>query len=493
MMNDFQQASSSLEGERRRKRIITDARREQNRAASRAYRKSPFNCRPRSISGGCYYLRLLNSDAGQRQRQNSQMLQQNARGCSRRYHELKPRRLDDAVESTLALFRGAGVPSMSAQQQSNTYINPYLDSIVSESMSLETIRDSGGTIQHIYSQGKNVNQDGYLSLSEATAAFEATIPSLPITTLDEHRSTSRVSIPSTNSLTVPSENPMVLVASHFFSPEATLAYPIPRDLTSEREAVENSMSLSLLPLDPKQVSAFHSPNSRSGSKPQILDEYHGQGLSTNEFGNQGLELEAFSHTELDIVSEGQAQTQINSMYLAMPSLVPDSCKPYPRRFKLSPSIAYMHIAILLGITLQDLVNGKHSSPFYRQTTTDDDPKALLAAAAIPSLPPHLQPTLPQILFPHNSNLDLLPFPVLRARAITLAATTPQLVNPKELKMDILRDGLICWYSRNDGNYGIGQPWDIHSWKAASWFKKKWRMLFDEGEDSNHLYQDPFQG
>lgn len=43
MSNDFQQASRSLEGERRRKRIITDARREQNRAASRAYRKSPFD------------------------------------------------------------------------------------------------------------------------------------------------------------------------------------------------------------------------------------------------------------------------------------------------------------------------------------------------------------------------------------------------------------------------------------------------------------------
>lgn len=86
----------------------------------------------------------------------------------------------------------------------------------------------------------------------------------------------------------------------------------------------------------------------------------------------------------------------------------------------------MHVAILLGITLQDLANGKHSSPFYRQTTAEGDPKALLAAAAILSLPAHLQPTLPQILFPHNSNLDLLPFPVLRARAIILTATTPQL-------------------------------------------------------------------
>lgn len=368
-------------------------------------------------------------------------------------------------------------------------------------MSLETIRDSGGTVQHIFTQGKDVNQDEYFLLSEAIAAFdlgidgrrvgknpafEPTVPSLPITSLDDHESaTSGITIPSTNSLLVSSENHMRLVDSRFFSLEATLAYPMPIDVTPECEAVENSTSLSLLPLNPEQVSPFHSPSSWSRSKSQATDEYHGQGLSKNEFGNQGLELESFFHPELSIVSGAQAQTQMNSMYLAIPSLLPDFYKPYPRRSKLSPSIAYMHVAILLGITLHDLANGKHSSPFYRQTTAEDDPKALLAAAAIPSLPAHLQPTLPQILFPHNPNLDLLPFPLLRARAITLAATTPQLVNLKELKMDILRDGLVCWHSSNDDDNGTGQPWDIHSWEAASWFKKKWRMLFDE-EDSHHL-------
>jgi hypothetical protein len=56
MTNDFQQAGINLGGERRRKRIITDARREQNRSASRAYRKFPLDYRSRCISGGCYYL-----------------------------------------------------------------------------------------------------------------------------------------------------------------------------------------------------------------------------------------------------------------------------------------------------------------------------------------------------------------------------------------------------------------------------------------------------
>lgn len=390
---------------------------------------------------------------------------------------------------------------MSAQLHNTTCINPCLDSIASQPVSLETSGGSNGTIQHMLSQGKDVAQDIYLSLSETTATFdpriddqrvgtdptfEPTVPLLPITILDEHGSaTSGTTIPSSHSLLVPSKNHLSLEVSHCISPQAILAYPMPIDVTIEREAVENSVYLSPLPLNPKQVSPFLSQTSRSRLKSQIVDEYHGQGLPTTEFGNQGLALESFSHTDLDIVFEGQAQTQINSMYLAMPSLLPSFHKPYSQRSKLSPSIAYMHVAILLGITLHDLANSKPSSPFYRQTTADDDPKVLLATAAIPSLPAHLQPTLPQILFPHNPNLDLLPFPVLRARAITLAATTPQLVNPKELKMDILRDGLICWYSRNDDDNGIGQPWDIHSWEAASWFKKKWRMLFDE-EDSHCL-------
>jgi hypothetical protein len=394
---------------------------------------------------------------------------------------------------------------MSAQLQSN--ISPYLDSIASQPVSLEPIRDSGGTIQHIFSPGKDVNQEDYLSLSEAATtfdlgvddsqvekypAFESAIPLLPISNLDEHGSArSRISLPSLNSLIVSSENHMPLATSQSFNLEATLANPMPRDITHELEVVELPVSLSLLPLNSKQISTFLSPNSSSQSKSRTLDESHGQGPSTIEFENHGLGLEAFSPTELDIIFKDQAQ--INSTYLAMPSLLPNFYKSCPQRSKISPSIAYMHVAILMGITLQDLVNGKHSSPFYRATTSGDDPKVLLAAAAIPSLPAHLQPTLPQILFPHNSNLDLLPFPVLRARAITLAATTPQLVNPKELKMDILRDGLICWYSRNDNSNWIGQPWDIHSWEAASWFKKKWRMLFDDEQDNYHFCWDPFRG
>jgi len=91
----------------------------------------------------------------------------------------------------------------------------------------------------------------------------------------------------------------------------------------------------------------------------------------------------------------------------------------------------------------------------------------------PILPAHLQPTLPQILFPHHAYLDLIPFPVLRARAITLAATRPQLFHPMDLKKDIMQDGLVHLSSEGNGN---GKSWDMRYWKMEPLFLKKWRML-----------------
>ncbi|KAK9387830.1 hypothetical protein V1515DRAFT_534592 [Lipomyces mesembrius] len=136
--------------------------------------------------------------------------------------------------------------------------------------------------------------------------------------------------------------------------------------------------------------------------------------------------------------------------------------------------AYLYNARCLGFRIQDITTRECPSPFYRPTTAADDPKALLGAAASLSIPAHLQPTLPQVLFPHHPCFDLLPFHVLRARAITLAAVTPQLFNLFDLKKDIIEDGLI--YDRKDN--GSKKPWDMRSWEAAPWFLNKWRLLID---------------
>lgn len=148
-----------------------------------------------------------------------------------------------------------------------------------------------------------------------------------------------------------------------------------------------------------------------------------------------------------------------------------------------PQVSLLRICLsnarCLGINIDTLFGWNCMSlcsPFYRPTTTtEDDPKALLAAVSSPSIPKNLQPTLPQVLFPHHPILDLIPFPGLRACAITLAATSPPLLSPLELKKDIIFGGLVCWGTKKNPG---GQPWDMRSWEAAPWFLEKWRLLVD---------------
>ena len=142
----------------------------------------------------------------------------------------------------------------------------------------------------------------------------------------------------------------------------------------------------------------------------------------------------------------------------------------------------------MGFHVQDVIMPQciQTSPFYRPLTPADDPKKLLAAVTNPSTPAHLKPTLPQLLYPHPAFMDLIPIPVFRARAITLAATQPQFFDVWELKKDIIvEDGLVFWGSMSSGvsSGGQGQPWDMRSWEAAPWFLRKWRTLVDgeEGE------------
>ncbi|KAE8422530.1 hypothetical protein BDV36DRAFT_245348, partial [Aspergillus pseudocaelatus] len=134
--------------------------------------------------------------------------------------------------------------------------------------------------------------------------------------------------------------------------------------------------------------------------------------------------------------------------------------------------ACLHNAQSLGISIRKFFGDECMSlcsPLYRANTTMlDDPQTLIKNVSNPSTPTHLQPTLPQILFPHHPLLDLLPLPGLRTRAVMLAATAPTLIDAVDLKRDIVgKAGIVC---RGE------QPWDMHSWVAAPWFLKKWKLL-----------------
>lgn len=419
-------------------------------------------------------------------------MQRKGRGCSGRHHELRPRYPSGTEETSSATSAEAAVRPRSSQQLSNTSL--HFHSIVPQLDSFDTIIGSDWVTQHNSFQDEDLHHRELLPLSVVATsfnssidyinvrnslAFDSTFSQTPFVSLDEHgNSTSGTSLSTLESFNVPREDEISAVIFDALNSEMILSYPTPSNDTPEPELVGSSpMTLSILRSNSRQHSGFYWLNSFSPSKSPISDRSRNKDLSTNEFVNQGFGLETVSSGDLDFLFGGPAHT--TSMYMATPPSLPDPFMNYLQLSKVSPFTAYSQIAICLGITLQDLTSAKYSSPFYRATTAADDPKALLAKAAIPSLPAHLQPTLPQILFPHNAYIDLLPFPILRARAISLAMTTPPLINSRELKMDILRDGLICWDTGNGNRYG--ESCDISSWEASPWFLKKWRMLLD-GED-----------
>ena len=148
--------------------------------------------------------------------------------------------------------------------------------------------------------------------------------------------------------------------------------------------------------------------------------------------------------------------------------------------------ASLRNAICLGLDLIELCACQTNcmSPFYRPMCPQDDPKALIASVSNSAIPANLRPTLAQIMIPHHAYIDLLPFPLLRERAIMLSAALPSRFNLWELKLDIyVRNAMVCWQRKDGGGSQIGgcQPWDMKSWEVAPWFLAKWCVVVD-GED-----------
>ncbi|KAK9321826.1 hypothetical protein V1517DRAFT_325247 [Lipomyces orientalis] len=141
--------------------------------------------------------------------------------------------------------------------------------------------------------------------------------------------------------------------------------------------------------------------------------------------------------------------------------------------------ALLHNAQIFGLTLDEISNDDSISHFYRPNLTIADDVQSIQESLGKDIMPDLRPTFEQILYPHHSCLDLIPFPTMRARTIALLACTPPMVDELELEDDMM-NGLICWRTSNRGSR---QPWDTRSWEVQPWFLKKWSILLggEEGE------------
>ncbi|PLB53581.1 hypothetical protein P170DRAFT_473439 [Aspergillus steynii IBT 23096] len=228
--------------------------------------------------------------------------------------------------------------------------------------------------------------------------------------------------------------------------------------------VESSDGLLNVATDPFCTFELGVPGDSQNSDPNRQDLFSGEPLLIEGIAESDVEL---NQAALPAPEDGVTRPALADLYLNRLQLP-----------KTSLLQAFAFNARCLGIGPEEFASYSclsFCSPFYRPVTMTDDPQGLLAAVSRPAIPPHLQPTLPQVLFPHHPILDLLPLPGLRARAIMLAATAPFLLDAFDFKKDVVDGGLICWAARRGGN---DQPWDKRSWEAAPWFLRKWRLLVD---------------
>ncbi|KAH8803480.1 hypothetical protein F5884DRAFT_756755 [Xylogone sp. PMI_703] len=142
--------------------------------------------------------------------------------------------------------------------------------------------------------------------------------------------------------------------------------------------------------------------------------------------------------------------------------------------RLSTLDAFLYNANAIGMEAKEFYGNVCSSPFYRANINSPDSIAELQATLSENIPSYLRPTPTQILHPHHPFLDILPFPTMRSRAISLSSQL--LIDIVDLKRDIMKDGLVCW--KMESTYDDNAV-DARSWEAMPWFRMKWWILLGE--------------
>lgn len=123
-------------------------------------------------------------------------------------------------------------------------------------------------------------------------------------------------------------------------------------------------------------------------------------------------------------------------------------------------------------------NGNHTiSPFFQPGLADTTLTPTTIASLYQSTIPDLRPCAAQIKQSHFLYIDTFPLPEFRKRILALRSCVTdcedgeeggeKVFDEGEFCRDIDADGIVCWGS--DAKVGTGAPWDRRSWEVRPWF------------------------
>ncbi|KAH7314183.1 hypothetical protein BKA65DRAFT_571421 [Rhexocercosporidium sp. MPI-PUGE-AT-0058] len=464
--------------EKRKKRVLTDSRKTQNRLAQRAYR--------------------------QRQKE----LTKNSSGSKQlpvRLHELRPRQprqphdverrcgeeevSSDATPTTITVLHG------STEQENTTSQSD----VGIDSEQMDSLQDSVPTNSEsvLWLDAEDIDPTEIYPATLSTARFISDVDS----------TVTRTAVPWFGTLGIP--------FADFGDPssignDTSLSMVNPSLPQSESHAIPSYRNTDIQNAVPEEQLIFSSPSSTSLYS-------NGPGYSSQTYQASPVpfieEIPAAGTISLqDLIPQPTTSTTTLSTSHQRHPFPPSIPSPYLNLltpYQTSIIRAFIHNAHALSIPPSSLLTNLPLSPFYNATITpSSSPHELFSSLPKPraEYPPHLRPTIEQVLWKHHAYLDLLPFEGLRGRGVSWARQNVRvsgpvtsgedtggvgrgegmgLFDPWELKMDIVMGGLVCggvcgvgtgYVGVRGAEGGEGQPWDRRSWRVAGWFGRKWRLL-----------------
>ncbi|KAF4342786.1 hypothetical protein FBEOM_3265 [Fusarium beomiforme] len=157
---------------------------------------------------------------------------------------------------------------------------------------------------------------------------------------------------------------------------------------------------------------------------------------------------------------------------------------FPTQYTMEPGIfgAIFANCYALGmVSVDEILHDEGCSVFSVTQDEGHQPSQLhFVRSRFRDISPDLQPTENQLTFGHHPYIDVIPFKTFRENLITALNRDSNTIDEGVLCHDILSGGFTCWGAgRNSQGMGAGVPWDSRSWEPSVWFLVKYRVLAGE--------------